>query len=238
LRHEASASARGETRDESRRARRLSDGKRDNVPENVPENVTDDAMGEPADDNAAWRRRERARLLAARGSMSPEAFQAASGAILRGLSDILPPARGTTVGCYWPFRGEPDCIAYMRDVLRSGGEVALPVVVARGRPLEFRVWTEVSRMEAGAWGILHPAEGHPARPVALVLPLLGFDEAGYRLGYGAGYYDRTLASLSPRPFTVGVGFEAARLETIHPQPHDVPLDAIVTEHRKREFVRR
>jgi 5,10-methenyltetrahydrofolate synthetase len=72
----------------------------------------------------------------------------------------------------------------------------------------------------------------------LIVPLLGFDAAGYRLGYGGGYYDRTLATLTPRPLTVGVGYELGRLETIHPQAHDIPLDAIVTEagtirHRHR-----
>ncbi len=144
-------------------------------------------------------------------------------------------SRDALIGCYWPFRREPDCLPFMREVLRAGGQVALPVVIGRGKPLEFRLWTERTKMEAGVWNILHPAEGAAVTPAALLVPLLGFDDQGYRLGYGAGYYDMTLASLSPRPFTVGVGYEAARLATIHPQRHDVPLDVIVTESRKRIF---
>jgi 5-formyltetrahydrofolate cyclo-ligase len=107
--------------------------------------------------------------------------------------------------------------------------------LARGERLEFRPWTETTKMEAGVWNIPQPAEGPRVSPSVLVVPLLGFDEAGYRLGYGAGYYDMTLASMAPRPFTVGVGFESASLPTIHPMAHDVPLDVIVTEERKRLF---
>ena len=66
-------------------------------------------------------------------------------------------------------------------------------------------------------------------PTILIVPLLGFDDAGFRLGYGGGYYDRTLAAMQPRPFTVGVGYELGRLPTIYPQPHDIPMDVIVTE---------
>jgi len=76
-----------------------------------------------------------------------------------------------------------------------------------------------------------PAEGDPVSPTALLVPLVGFDEMGYRLGYGGGYYDRTLASFPARPLAIGVGYEFAHLETIHPQPHDIPMSAIVTEGR-------
>jgi 5-formyltetrahydrofolate cyclo-ligase len=66
------------------------------------------------------------------------------------------------------------------------------------------------------------------RPTALLVPLVGFDRRGYRLGYGGGYYDRTLAAMGPKPFTIGIGYEIGCLETIHPQPHDIPMHAIVT----------
>ncbi len=84
-------------------------------------------------------------------------------------------------------------------------------------------------MEAGVWNILHPAEGPAVQPSALLIPLVGFDEAGYRLGYGAGYYDRTIATFSSPPLKIGVGFELCRLKTICPQAHDIPMDFIVTE---------
>ncbi len=188
-------------------------------------------------DVATWRKGERARLLDARRAMPLQVQQTASAAIMRALLQYLhlPAADGAFIGFYWPIRREPDCLAVMRDLARAGGKVALPVVMGRGSPLEFRAWTEETKMEAGVWNIPQPAAGPPVVPAVLVVPLLGFDEAGFRLGYGAGYYDRTLAWLSPRPFTLGVGFESSRLPTIHPQTHDVPMDVIVTEERSREF---
>ena len=78
-------------------------------------------------------------------------------------------------------------------------------------------------------GIPYPARGELVVPRSLVIPLLGFDRANYRLGYGSGYYDLTLATALPRPAAIGVGFELSRLETVYPQPHDIPMDLIVTE---------
>jgi 5-formyltetrahydrofolate cyclo-ligase len=75
-----------------------------------------------------------------------------------------------------------------------------------------------------------PADGEAVLPNVLVVPLVGFDVRGYRLGYGGGYYDRTLAAMPEKPLTIGVGFEMAKLHTIYPQSHDVPMDLIVTEH--------
>lgn len=170
--------------------------------------------------------------------MAPDQFRADSETIMTAVAAVLPPGPDMLVGCYWPMRREPDCLPYARDVLKANGQVALPVVIAAGRPLVFRLWTEATKMEAGVWNILHPAEGHPVVPAVCIVPLLGFDEKGYRLGYGGGYYDRTLASLAPRPFTVGVGFESSKLETICPQPHDVPLDVIITETQERIFRRK
>ena len=193
-------------------------------------------MPDGVDDISAWRKAERAKLTAQRQAMPIDAFRAASETVMRTVPKVLPAA--DIVAFYWPFRREPDCLGLMREILAAGGKVALPIVVGRGQPLVFRLWTEQTKMEAGVWDILHPAEGPLVLPSALVVPLVGFDDAGYRLGNGAGYYDLTLASFSPRAFAVGVGFEFGRLGTIHPQPHDVPLDIIVTEDRVRTFDRR
>jgi len=190
---------------------------------------------EPPSDVAAWRRQARAALLDARRALSLDAYQAAGTAIMGAVATCFPPSAGAVIGCYWPIRREPDCLPYMREVLRKGGRVALPVVIGPGMPLEFRLWTESTRMAAGAWNIPQPAEGACVLPTALVIPLVGFDEAGYRLGYGGGYYDATLASLSPRAIAIGVGFESSRLPTIYPRAHDVPMDVILTEERKRVF---
>lgn len=181
------------------------------------------------EDLAAWRKAERERLIAARMAMPIDEHRAACETILATLQERFPAADLPLLGGYWPFRREFDCLPYLREALAHGAGAALPVVIAKGQPLEFRPWTPQTKMEAGVWNILHPAEGPAVEPGALIVPLVGFDAAGYRLGYGAGFYDRTLAAMSKTPLTIGVGFELNRMPTIHPQPHDIPLDWIVTE---------
>ena len=137
-----------------------------------------------------------------------------------------------TVGFYWPFKGEYDPRPLARLLHARGVRLALPVVVEQARPVAFRAWWPGMRTRPGIWDIPVPDEGDWVRPEVLLVPLLGFDLRGYRLGYGSGYYDRTLAAAMPSPpLAIGVGFEIGRLETIHPQPHDVPMDLIVTERQ-------
>ena len=92
-------------------------------------------------------------------------------------------------------------------------------------------------MQRGFWNIPIPAERRVVVPDALLIPLVGYDAAGYRLGYGGGYYDRTLASRTPLPLRIGVGYDGAELPTIHPQPHDIPMSIIVTERRVLQLPR-
>jgi 5,10-methenyltetrahydrofolate synthetase len=105
----------------------------------------------------------------------------------------------------------------------------LPVVLAADSSLAFRAWSPAVAMTTDRYGIPVPASGEPVLPEALLIPLVGFDATGFRLGYGGGYFDRTLASLRPRPLAIGVGFELSRLDSLHREPHDQPLDLIVTE---------
>ena len=161
--------------------------------------------------------------------MSSAAHRAASLAIGRTLAERFAPESFTSLGCYWPFRREFDCTPLMRAVVAAGGIVALPVVLAPRRPLQFRPWRPDATMEAGVWNIPHPVDGPAVHPKALLVPLVGFDAAGYRLGYGGGYYDRTLAAFPKRPLAIGVGFELGRLASIDPQPHDMRMDMIITE---------
>lgn len=106
---------------------------------------------------------------------------------------------------------------------------ALPVILGREAPMAFHRWTPDSAMAPGPLGIPVPVDGVPVHPEAFLLPLVAFDEAGFRLGYGGGFFDRTLAALQPRPLAVGVGFELGRVASIRPQPYDQPLDYLVTE---------
>jgi 5-formyltetrahydrofolate cyclo-ligase len=107
--------------------------------------------------------------------------------------------------------------------------VALPVVVDKKGPLEYRAWRPGEKLVNGVWNIPIPEARRIVVPRAVLAPLVGFDRDCYRLGYGGGYFDRTLAALTSRPWAIGVGFELSRLETIYPQHFDIPMDLIVTE---------
>jgi 5-formyltetrahydrofolate cyclo-ligase len=177
----------------------------------------------------SWRRSMRTDLRARRMA-APRSEREHIGSVLTDLLwDRFRELRDGCIGFYWPFNGEADLRGLVGDALALGAEAALPVVVEKQQPLEFRAWRPGTKLERGIWNIPIPAERNLVKPTVLLVPLVGFDRAGYRLGYGGGYYDRTLASMNPRPLTIGVGYELGRLETIYPQPHDIPLDAIVTE---------
>jgi 5-formyltetrahydrofolate cyclo-ligase len=117
-------------------------------------------------------------------------------------------------------------MASLRD---RGTRLALPVIVERGQPLVFREWQPGSLMTQGVWNVPMPESGQAVMPDLLVVPFVGFDAKGYRLGYGGGFYDRTIAAMPTKPRTIGVGFNLGRLETIYPQPHDIALERIITE---------
>ena len=155
-------------------------------------------------------------------------MEAAIRAHVRALLGALRPAR---VAFCWPYRAEPDLRPEITHWLeRDGGHVAaLPVVVAKDTPMGFRRWTMQSEMVPDRHGIFMPSHGEDVHPDLILVPLNAFDAEGYRLGYGGGYFDRTLALLDPAPVTVGVGFELGRVATTHPQPHDLPMHTIITE---------
>lgn len=176
-----------------------------------------------------WRRALRSDLIARRMAVERADRKAWDAAIEHTLYTVLMASGAGVVALYWPFRGEFNCRALMQRLVAADVGVALPVVAERNRPLVFHRWTPATAMTHGVYGIPIPQTGQPVRPDAVVAPLVGFDAAGYRLGNGGGYYDRTLAVFEPAPFTVGVGYELSRLETIRPQAYDVALQRIVTE---------
>jgi 5,10-methenyltetrahydrofolate synthetase len=106
--------------------------------------------------------------------------------------------------------------------------MALPVATAHGRALTFREWRPGVRMARGLWKIPYPADGAEVLPDVTLAPLVGFDAAGFRLGYGGGFFDRTLAVLRPRPLVIGIGYDITAMKTIFPQTHDIGMDWIVT----------
>jgi 5-formyltetrahydrofolate cyclo-ligase len=179
-------------------------------------------------DVARWRKAERQRLIAARLALPPTEREEHARQIARDLDRLVPRAHDAIVSLYWPFRGEPDLRSWMAAACAAGMGVALPVVVAKGQPLVFREWTPGARLEHGVWNIPYPANGAVVTPTVVIAPLVGFDLAGYRLGYGGGFFDRTLAAMEPKPLIVGVGHPVQKIPTIYPQPHDIPMNWIVT----------
>lgn len=184
-------------------------------------------MQEANEDNTAWRRALRREMVARRAALDVAEHDALSARIVAHLAATLPVPR--IVAFCWPIKHEPDVRSVIPHWAALGASAALPVVVAEDAPLAFRLWTPETPLAADRYGIPMPISGDFVQPDMLLLPLNGFDADGYRLGYGGGYFDRTLAALSPRPLAVGVGFETNRLPTIRPESHDQRLDWLVTE---------
>jgi 5-formyltetrahydrofolate cyclo-ligase len=177
----------------------------------------------------AWRRSERQRLLTLRAGVSPAQRRQWEQEIQQRLRLLLQDRPGISLGVYWPFRAEFDPRPLIDWLIAMGSTVSLPAVVDRKGPLEYRAWQPGETLVDGVWNIPVPERREIVAPQAVLAPLVGFDRDCYRLGYGGGYFDRTLAALSPRPLAIGVGFELSQLETIHPQDFDMPMDVIVTE---------
>lgn len=183
----------------------------------------------PAIDRPFDRSALRRAMIAARQALAVEVRQAANAAVSRHLIELLSPVTPGTLAFCWPIRAETDCQEAIRSLLAKGWRAAMPVVERIAAPLVFRHWQPDAPMTVDPYGIPIPDTACAPVPDVLLIPLVAFDAAGYRLGYGGGYFDRTLAALDPRPMTVGIGFESAQVANLHPEPHDIPLDRIVTE---------
>jgi 5,10-methenyltetrahydrofolate synthetase len=182
-----------------------------------------------ADELKTWRKTERARLIAAR-----EALDAATLAHFRArmdahISRAFPGLAASKLAFCWPIRGEYDARHLARTLRERGALTLLPVVVAPRTPLVFREWHPGVELVVGALDIPYPVNSPERVPDAVLLPMNGWDGAGYRLGYGAGFFDRTLEKLPKKPAVIGVSYELARMATIHPQSWDIPVDWLVTE---------
>lgn len=183
----------------------------------------------PAAELSAWRKAERARLIAARERLAPAMLEQLRHRIDAHLERSFPGLASATIAFCWPMRGEYDARELTQRLRARGAVTALPVVVGPGQPLVFREWHPGVALASGPLGIPYPAASDPVVPTVALIPLNGWDGAGHRLGYGGGFFDRTLASLPKPPVAIGVGYEMARIETIRPEPWDVPMDWVVTE---------
>jgi 5-formyltetrahydrofolate cyclo-ligase len=189
---------------------------------------------EQAQDVTRWRKAERTRLRAERSALSVAERQSVGDAISDHLQALLHTrfdgAKGMVLSGYWPIKGEPDLRPLLERLHNSGVTIALPLVERKAAPLVFRHWTPETHMVRGDWNIpVPPPDAPELTPDIALAPLVGWTDDGYRLGYGGGYFDRTLAALDHKPFVIGIGFEQARLPTIFPQPYDIRLDLILTE---------
>lgn len=182
-------------------------------------------------DDRARRKALRLELVGRRLAMEPATLAPLHAALNERLEVLLTRLAPRSIGFTWPYRGEFDALPLMRRWLAADPArwAALPVVGEKGQPMTFRRWAPETAMATDRYGIPYPAEGEPVVPELLLIPCNGFDARGYRLGYGAGHYDRTLAALEPTPLAVGVAIEDGRLDDLQPQPHDLPMDWIVTE---------
>lgn len=143
----------------------------------------------------------------------------------------------TVIGAYWPIKGEFDPLPALHRWKEDGElmehaqrrKIGLPVVDKVTKTMTFHAWYPGCPMEEDAYGIPKPKDTEVVTPTLLFVACVGYAPGGYRLGYGGGFYDRTLAALQPRPFTVGLGFGTDFLPDLTPEPHDVPLDAILND---------
>ena len=189
-----------------------------------PENATENNAN-----RLAARAELRRQKISARMAL-PADTQARLSAALEGhLHALLRRYPPTILGYCWPIRGEFDCRSLVGELLKQGVRACLPLVIDPDAAMEFREWRLDSPMAVDRHGIHYPASGAGLVPDLLLLPVNAFDGRGYRLGYGGGYFDRTLAALAPRPLTIGLGFELARVADTRPGIHDIPMDAVVTE---------
>ena len=200
--------------------------------------MMDASEPQDASELRAWRRGERERLLAARNAIDPATIERWRHAIDSRLEATFPALAHSLVGFCWPIQNEYDARHLLARMRRRGARTALPVVIAPRQPLGFRVWQPGVPLVPGVYEIPYPPAGPWVHPEVMVVPMNGFDAGCYRLGYGGGFFDRTLAARRTacaadpslgRPLVIGVAYECARLATIHPQPYDIPMDAVVTE---------
>jgi 5-formyltetrahydrofolate cyclo-ligase len=176
-----------------------------------------------------WRTEERRRLIERRSLLTSEERHQKTSQIRHNLDRLLPHVTGRNISLYWPFLGEPDLRGWLAAAAACGATCLLPVVTEKNKPLTFRSWRAGDELIRGVLNIPVPLHGEELQAELVIAPVVGFDAVCYRLGFGGGYFDRTLAVQDPKPLVIGVGFDFQEIDTIRPQHHDIPMDAIVTD---------
>jgi 5-formyltetrahydrofolate cyclo-ligase len=193
-------------------------------------------MDNSMDPKALEKKALRKALLDARAHLPDRLHRAEL--LLRVMRVWLVGREDTTIGAYWPIKGEFDPLPALHRWKEDGElndiaqrrRIALPVVNKAHKTMTFHVWYPGCPMEEDAYGIPKPKDTEVIVPTLLFVPCVGYGPGGFRLGYGGGFYDRTLAALRPKPFTVGLGYTNGWLPEMEPEPHDVPLDALLNDN--------
>jgi 5-formyltetrahydrofolate cyclo-ligase len=180
-------------------------------------------------DVAEWRKAQRTELLSRRLAAPAEDRHRWIETITDLLEHGFPVLQKMVVGFCWPYKGEFDARFAIRFLRERGASAALPAVIKPKAPLQFREWWPGVAMTPGVFELPVPDNTRILVPDALLIPPVGFGEQGDRLGYGGGFFDRTLAAIAPQPLKIAVAFELSRIPTTYPQPHDVLMDFVVTE---------
>lgn len=181
---------------------------------------------EAAEAKAALRRQ----VLTRRGKVHGEVGAAHARALAAHADELLDKFSPSVVSGYHPFRDEIDCLGLLERLAGAGSQILLPAIIGPGH-IEFRLWRQGDRLIAGQWGIREPAATSKVLdPDMLLIPLVAFDRSGFRLGYGGGYYDRALERLRQKRdvVAVGIAFDEQMVDSIPREPHDQPLDRVLT----------
>lgn len=178
-------------------------------------------------ENTAQKSTLRRELLANRQAFDAEVRRSRDAMIAERVIAWCRKHHPSCLGVYIPVRGEPDLLSAYEEVEAIGTRLALPVVTAPETPLSFISWSPGDLLSKDSFGVPVPVAGERLAPDALLIPCVGFDDRGYRLGYGGGFYDRTLA-LSPRPVAIGIAYACMKAR-FEPSPFDVPMDIVITD---------
>jgi 5,10-methenyltetrahydrofolate synthetase len=171
-------------------------------------------------------------LIARRQSIPVQHRKEADARLAHRLAALLGDVSGLSISLYWPFRGEPDLRPFTQSCRSGGATMALPIVARKAAPLIFREWTGSESLERGVWNIpIPPAEARRILPDIVIAPVVGVDAMNFRLGYGGGFFDRTLADLKAKKevLAIGVGYEMQRMPTIHPHEFDIAMAHVFLE---------
>lgn len=184
------------------------------------------SVASPADAKPVLRRAMLERRRAAHRAIGAEAARAVADFVL---AEVDP--KGKNIAGYWPLGDELDSRPALEALAAAGAQVALPVVAGQGHALIFRQWKPGDLLESGPFGTMHPSPRSAVIcPHVLLVPLVAFDLEGHRLGYGAGYYDRTIAAFrrEGQVTAIGLGYDVQRVDTVYADSHDQVLDGIIT----------